>query len=119
MGRNYQRYRGGKRYHHRPGQLLIRLVLPFVSIAACAVFSLTGGSLPALSSMPLLGTGTSGSCNIKGDVSIDSGERIYHVPGQKFYEETRISPLHGERWFCSEAEARAAAADARSFTCHS
>ncbi|WP_246704706.1 hypothetical protein [Rhizobium sp. P32RR-XVIII] len=50
----------------------------------------------------------SGACNIKGNVSINSGERIYHIPGQKFYAETKISPQYGERWFCSEAEARAA-----------
>lgn len=48
------------------------------------------------------------NCNIKGNVSIGSGERIYHVPGQEYYDETRISPQYGERWFCSEAEARAA-----------
>lgn len=48
------------------------------------------------------------TCNIKGNVSIETGERIYHVPGQKFYQQTRISPQHGERWFCSESEARAA-----------
>ncbi|TBC54567.1 hypothetical protein U8Q06_27020 (plasmid) [Rhizobium beringeri] len=47
-------------------------------------------------------------CNIKGNVSISSRERIYHVPGQEYYDETRISPQYGERWFCSEAEARAA-----------
>ncbi len=47
-------------------------------------------------------------CNIKGNVSIDSGERIYHVPGQDYYEATKISPQYGERWFCSEQEARAA-----------
>lgn len=47
------------------------------------------------------------TCNIKGNVST-RGERIYHVPGQKYYDDTRISPSHGERWFCSEAEARAA-----------
>lgn len=46
-------------------------------------------------------------CNIKGNVST-RGERIYHVPGQKYYDETRISRSHGERWFCSEEEARAA-----------
>ncbi|MDI5929008.1 hypothetical protein [Rhizobium leguminosarum] len=49
-----------------------------------------------------------GGCNIKGNVSIGSGERIYHVPGQEYYDETKISPQYGERWFCSEAEARAA-----------
>lgn len=47
-------------------------------------------------------------CAIKGNVSINTGERIYHVPGQRYYAETRISPRHGERWFCSEVEARAA-----------
>ena len=46
-------------------------------------------------------------CNIKGNVSTQ-GERIYHVPGQKYYNDTVIQSSHGERWFCSEAEARAA-----------
>src|SRR4051794_23244536 len=27
------------------------------------------------------------------------GERIYHVPGQKFYSQTSIRPEFGERWF--------------------
>lgn len=49
-----------------------------------------------------------GGCNIKGNISIDTDERIYHVPGQTYYEATRISPQHGERWFCSEEEARSA-----------
>ncbi|WP_292570386.1 hypothetical protein [Mesorhizobium sp.] len=48
------------------------------------------------------------SCNIKGNISYNTGEKIYHVPGQEYYSETRISLLKGERWFCSEAEARAA-----------
>jgi hypothetical protein len=47
------------------------------------------------------------TCNIKGNVST-RGERIYHVPGQKYYNDTRISRSHGEQWFCSEEEARAA-----------
>lgn len=47
-------------------------------------------------------------CNIKGNVSQNNGQRIYHVPGQRYYEETRISHAWGERWFCSEAEARRA-----------
>jgi len=47
-------------------------------------------------------------CTIKGNISISSGERIYHVPGQDYYAKTRISIGKGERWFCSEAEARAA-----------
>ena len=49
----------------------------------------------------------SGTCSIKGNISV-SGERIYHVPGQKYYAVTRIDTSKGERWFCTEAEARAA-----------
>lgn len=48
------------------------------------------------------------SCDIKGNISIETGERIYHVPGQRFYSKTRISPDKGEKWFCSEDEAMAA-----------
>ena len=47
------------------------------------------------------------SCNIKGNIS-SKGKRIYHVPGQKYYSRTRISSQKGERWFCSEAQARKA-----------
>jgi endonuclease YncB( thermonuclease family) len=49
----------------------------------------------------------SATCNIKGNIS-KSGERIYHVPGQRFYSQTAISAGRGERMFCSEADARAA-----------
>lgn len=49
----------------------------------------------------------SSECSIKGNIST-RGERIYHLPGQKYYDETRISASHGERWFCTEEEARAA-----------
>lgn len=51
---------------------------------------------------------SSADCNIKGNISHNTGERIYHVPGQKYYDATRISPERGERWFCSEDEARRA-----------
>ncbi|GGX50469.1 nuclease [Tateyamaria omphalii] len=43
------------------------------------------------------------SCTIKGNIS-DKG-RVFHVPGQKFYQRTEIQEASGERWFCSEAEA--------------
>jgi len=44
---------------------------------------------------------------IKGNIG-GTGGRIYHLPGQADYEATRINEKKGERWFCSEAEARAA-----------
>lgn len=46
-------------------------------------------------------------CLIKGNVSA-SGNRIYHVPGSRSYDETRIDTRAGERWFCTEADAKAA-----------
>ena len=55
-----------------------------------------------------LGSFGGAGCDIKGNVSIDSGERIYHVPGQRYYRQTIIRHEYGERYFCSEAEARAA-----------
>lgn len=47
------------------------------------------------------------SCVIKGNISAN-GDKIYHLPGQQFYESTRIDPALGERWFCSEEEAQRA-----------
>lgn len=44
-------------------------------------------------------------CNIKGNISISSGEKIYHMPGMTYYDETEINPSYGERWFCTEEEA--------------
>ncbi|MEO3387603.1 hypothetical protein [Mesorhizobium sp. CAU 1741] len=45
-------------------------------------------------------------CMIKGNFSYTTGERIYHVPGQPYYSRTIITLAYGERWFCSELEAR-------------
>lgn len=47
-------------------------------------------------------------CRIKGNISHNSGQRIYHVPGQSWYDATKISTERGERWFCSEAQAQEA-----------
>lgn len=47
-----------------------------------------------------------GGCLIKGNIS-DNGH-IYHVPGSPSYSSTKIDESKGERWFCSEEEARAA-----------
>lgn len=45
------------------------------------------------------------SCLVKGNVSVETNNRLYHVPGMEDYEITEIDPLRGERWFCTEAEA--------------
>jgi len=51
--------------------------------------------------------GPADRCLIKGNIS-HRGERLYHVPGGRYYERTQIDEGKGERWFCSEAEAHAA-----------
>ncbi len=42
------------------------------------------------------------TCNIKGNKN-SKGEKIYHMPGQQFYDKT-----NAEETFCSAAEAKAA-----------
>lgn len=66
-------------------------------------FLLVGLALHA----PVAVAQTPPSCLIKGNVSA-RGERIYHLPGCRYYAATRIDPARGERWFCSEQEALAA-----------
>jgi hypothetical protein len=44
------------------------------------------------------------SCNIKGNA--DSS--VYHTPSSRYYERTDVDPADGDRWFCTEEEARAA-----------
>lgn len=44
-------------------------------------------------------------CDIKWNISYNSGEKIYHVPGWEYYDATVINTSYGERWFCSEEEA--------------
>ena len=48
-----------------------------------------------------------GDCRIKGNIS-RNGTRVYHVPGGASYAKTRIDTAQGERWFCTESEARTA-----------
>jgi cold shock CspA family protein len=48
------------------------------------------------------------NCNIKGNISVSTGDKLYHVAGMEDYEGTKIDPSKGERWFCSESEAIAA-----------
>lgn len=46
-------------------------------------------------------------CRIKGNITRE-GTKLYWVPGSRRYAETVITERSGERWFCSEDEARAA-----------
>ena len=61
----------------------------------------SGATAPPSPVAPL----TESTCDIKGNISISSGRRFYHVPGMEDYTWTEIHLDKGERWFCTEAEA--------------
>lgn len=78
------------------------------TLAAFLVFSAGGAAMMQTQSAPAHAErAPAKQCLIKGNIS-SKGERIYHVPGGRWYEATKISPLKGERWFCSETEAQKA-----------
>ena len=56
--------------------------------------AVVGGIIAATECGPILV-----GCTIKGNISKNNGQRIYHVPGQEYYTQTRINWLSGERWF--------------------
>lgn len=90
---------------HKAGGRALGRLFPALLLGAF----LAGGAGFALLSprlRPL--TAPAAACGIKGDISIGSGERIYHMPTQKTYATAIISRQAGERWFCSEADARKA-----------
>lgn len=72
------------------------------------IYGIGGYIMPYVSNPSLMLAFVAPGCRIKGNVSLNTGERIYHVPGQEWYDETVISPRYGERWFCTEDEARQA-----------
>jgi hypothetical protein len=85
------------------------IILGVVALAAVAVQLEPPlvGQKPLGIALPVSVPRASG-CDIKGNISVETGERIYHLPGQKYYSSTRIDGSRGERWFCSESDARAA-----------
>ena len=65
-----------------------------------------GDKTPASGRSSVVTVDESRQCLIKGNIS-ENGH-IYHVPDSPNYEATKIDESRGERWFCSEEEARAA-----------
>jgi hypothetical protein len=90
---NLVRQKNGGQVHHSMTRTYILIVL----------FGLVLFAFVALEFVPIII-----GCGIKGNINATTGERIYHMPGQKYYFQSRINWLDGERWFCSELDARAA-----------
>ncbi|MBI1833751.1 MAG: thermonuclease family protein [Candidatus Andersenbacteria bacterium] len=68
--------------------------------------STSSATKPAATTAPATQPATS-QCSIKGNIS-SSDEKIYHVPGCASYDKTVIDTSAGEKYFCSESEAKAA-----------
>jgi hypothetical protein len=98
-----------RRWRWRPEYLCALVLVPLAAFFAfnSDTLGIVGGLMPAggLSEAPTEDamTGSPGSCDIKGNVSINTREHIYHLPGQKYYSQTIIRPVFGKKWFCSEA----------------
>ena len=61
---------------------------------------------PLLDAPSSSGSTGAGGCRIKGNIG--SSGKVYHLPGSPGYANTQIDESKGERWFCTEDEARAA-----------
>lgn len=90
------------------GLALLLVVIGIVAVVSNAITK-NGSNSANLSPFELSKRGEltneASGCTIKGNVSIDTDEKIYHLPGQRYYANTKIDSRFGERWFCSEADA--------------
>jgi len=92
---------GGKRYRednnfartNQRGMWAGEFVLPFEWRRSFRVQEITFGG--------------QGKCLIKGNIDAD-GERRYYKPYERWYERTRVDSNKGEKWFCTEREAKEA-----------
>jgi cold shock CspA family protein len=89
-----------KRKNRKGG--LLETVFGVVALAAIALFTMQFS--PSRSPSPVTSF-TQPGCVIKGNISIETGNKLYHLPSMEDYESTVIDPAMGERWFCSESEA--------------
>lgn len=86
---------------NRKGSLL-ETVVGVVVLAAIALITMQFSRSRSPSPITSI---TQPGCVIKGNISIETGNKLYHLPGMEDYESTVIDPATGERWFCSESEA--------------
>ena len=62
---------------------------------------------PGKSQSSAVATVAAGDCKIKGNITT-KGEKVYHTTQSPYYAKTSINTSKGERWFCTEKEAKAA-----------
>jgi len=89
----------------------VLLVVGTAVLATAAIAVLTDIFFPVDNKNNTSQTGTSSNitdyegCEIKGNISQTTGEKIYHLPDDRFYDKTEIDEASGEKYFCTEEEA--------------
>ena len=82
-----------------------KLLNTIVNVVILAVTSILTMNLGA-SGAPVITSVATPGCNIKGNISVVTGRKLYHLPGMRNHAATIIDLAKGERWFCTEAEAK-------------
>ncbi|CAD5911645.1 putative cold shock protein y4cH [Planktothrix tepida] len=77
----------------------------FTKIGIVAIILLLIQKCSLSKSPPIILPTIKPGCNIKGNISYNTGNKFYHLPGMEDYESTDIDLSKGERWFCTESEA--------------
>ncbi|AFZ20496.1 cold shock domain-containing protein [Allocoleopsis franciscana] len=88
--------------HNKKNRRLVESLMKFgvITIIAIVAIKFSSSDFPS----PITSVAKPG-CNIKGNISINTGNKLYHLPGMEDYESTNIDTAKGERWFCTESEA--------------
>jgi cold shock CspA family protein len=104
--RNFYRQRKTRQSRSMLDVLLVAAIIVLFFIASGLVVTiLAGDTVQATITQIVAKRPGPPECVIKGNISIETGEKIYHLPGMKDYDRTRINEQYGERWFCTEEEA--------------
>ena len=78
------------------------------SMNGCAADAASNAALSQVASSTSMSSSQDGpakGCKIKGNIN-SKGEKIYHMPGGRYYDSTQIDIPQGERWFCTERQAK-------------
>ena len=82
----------------------LRKTLSF-SIGIASTVGLIATGFNPVKEFSVIASDAQPECVIKGNISHNTGKKLYHLPGMEDYENTVIDSSRGERWFCTEAEA--------------
>lgn len=81
----------------------ISLISPVINFGRSQFLSKQTSSSSAL--VNSASTDSNQNCTIKGNISISTGKKLYHLPNMEDYAITNIDVSKGEKWFCTESEA--------------